>query len=97
MPTLPNWLIQVLPVLVALLLGPLVTGVIARTEAIVQQRRGPSVVQPPSLPLGYMGDILGGGLILALESASVPILIVGEQRSGLALSAYHHRRRERRR
>jgi formate hydrogenlyase subunit 4/hydrogenase-4 membrane subunit HyfE len=121
MPTLPDWTIQLLQVLTAVLLGPLVTGVIARAEAIVQQRRGPSVLQPyrdiwkllhketvlpaPAgpifraapyvsfaayatvpmlipvltnfgLPLGYMGDILGGGLILALGSFAVSLAAI---------------------
>ena len=121
MPILPDWLIQVLQVLTVVLLGPLVTGAIARAEAIVQQRRGPSVLQPYrdiwkllhketvlpgpagpvfriapyvsfaayatvpmlipvltnfSLPLGYMGDILGGGLILALGSFVVSLAAI---------------------
>ncbi|MGH2844278.1 MAG: NADH-quinone oxidoreductase subunit H [Solirubrobacteraceae bacterium] len=46
MPTLPNWAIQVLQVLVTLLLAPLITGIIARLEAMIQQRRGPRVLQP---------------------------------------------------
>lgn len=121
MPILPPWLIQVLQVLVVLVLSPLVTGVIARAEAVVQQRRGPSAIQPyrdiwkllhketvlpePAgpifraapyvsfaayatvpmlipvltnfpLPLGYMGDILGGGLILALGSFVVSLAAI---------------------
>jgi formate hydrogenlyase subunit 4/hydrogenase-4 membrane subunit HyfE len=121
MPILPDWAIQVLQVLTVIGLGPLVTGVIARAEAIVQQRRGPSVLQPyrdiwkllhketvlpgPAgpvfrvapyvsfaayatvpmlipvltnfpLPLGYMGDILGGGLILALGSFAVSLAAI---------------------
>jgi len=46
MPRLNEWLIQVLQVGTVLVFGPLVTGVIARLEAIVQQRRGPRVLQP---------------------------------------------------
>lgn len=46
MPTLPDWSIQALQVLSILILGPLVTGIIARAEAIVQQRRGPRILQP---------------------------------------------------
>lgn len=46
MPTLPDWAIQVLQVLAVLMLAPLVSGVIARAEAVVQQRRGPRVLQP---------------------------------------------------
>ncbi len=109
MPVLPDWVVQVLQVVTTLALAPLISGVIARAEAVVQQRRGPRLLQPyydiakllhketvlpgPAgplfraapylsfagyaavpllipvltsygLPLGYMGDILGGGLIL---------------------------------
>jgi formate hydrogenlyase subunit 4/hydrogenase-4 membrane subunit HyfE len=121
MPTLPDWAVQVLQVVTVLVAAPLVSGCIARAEAIVQQRRGPSVFQPyrdilkllhketvlpePAgpvfraapyvsfaayatvpllipvlttfpLPLGYMGDILGGGLILALGSFVVSLAAI---------------------
>ena len=46
MPTLPDWAIQVLQVLTILVLAPLISGIIARAEAVVQQRRGPRVLQP---------------------------------------------------
>jgi formate hydrogenlyase subunit 4 len=46
MPTLRDWQIQFFQVGTVVLLSPLVTGVIARLEAIVQMRRGPSVLQP---------------------------------------------------
>jgi formate hydrogenlyase subunit 4/hydrogenase-4 membrane subunit HyfE len=46
MPHLSDGAIQVLQVGTILLLSPLVTGVIARAEAIVQQRRGPRLLQP---------------------------------------------------
>jgi formate hydrogenlyase subunit 4/hydrogenase-4 membrane subunit HyfE len=46
MPQLNDWLIQVLQVGTVLVFAPLVTGVIARLEAIVQQRRGPRLLQP---------------------------------------------------
>lgn len=46
MPILPDWAIQVLQVLTILALAPLITGIIAKAEAIVQQRRGPRVLQP---------------------------------------------------
>ena len=46
MPRLNDWLIQVLQVGTVLVFGPLVTGVIARLEAIIQQRRGPRLLQP---------------------------------------------------
>ncbi|MGA2321136.1 MAG: NADH-quinone oxidoreductase subunit H [Solirubrobacteraceae bacterium] len=46
MPTLPDWAVQVLQVVTILTLAPLVSGIIARAEAIVQQRRGPRVLQP---------------------------------------------------
>jgi formate hydrogenlyase subunit 4/hydrogenase-4 membrane subunit HyfE len=120
-PTLPDWAIQVLQVLVILVLAPLVTGIIARAEAIIQQRRGPRILQPyfdifkllqketvlpePAgpvfraapyvsfaayatipllipvlttfgLPLGYMADFFGVGLILALASFVVSIAAV---------------------
>lgn len=121
MPDLPDWAVQVLQVATVLIFSPLVSGVIARAEAIVQQRRGPRVLQPyydiakllrketvlpaPAgpvfrcapyvsfaafatvpllipvlttfpLPLGYMGDILGGGLILALGSWIVSLAAI---------------------
>ena len=121
MPTLPDWAVQVLQVATVLLFGPLVSGVIARVEAIIQQRKGPRILQPyydiakllrketvlpePAgpvfraapyvafagyatvpllipvltnygLPLGYMGDILGGGLILALASWVVSLAAI---------------------
>jgi formate hydrogenlyase subunit 4 len=103
--------LQILQVLCLLVLAPLITGVIARVEAILQSKRGPSIFQPyydlrkffrkdelrPEtagwlfgaapfiafacyltvatlipvlttfpLPLGWMGDILGGGFLLGL-------------------------------
>jgi formate hydrogenlyase subunit 4/hydrogenase-4 membrane subunit HyfE len=45
-PILPDWAIQVLQVVTILALAPLVNGLIARAEAIVQQRHGPRVLQP---------------------------------------------------
>jgi formate hydrogenlyase subunit 4/hydrogenase-4 membrane subunit HyfE len=120
-PILPDWVVQVLQVVTILALAPLVSGIIARVEAIVQQRRGPRVLQPyydiakllrketvlpepaglvfraapyvsfaalatvplliPALttfplPLGYMADFLGVGLILALASFSVSVAAV---------------------
>jgi formate hydrogenlyase subunit 4/hydrogenase-4 membrane subunit HyfE len=120
-PTLEDWQIQFFQVGSVLLLGPLVMGVIARIEAIVQQRRGPRVLQPyydiaklfrketvlPDgagpvfraapylqfagyatvpllipvltsfpLPLGYMGDILGGGFILGMASFAVSLAAI---------------------
>lgn len=121
MPTLSDWQTQVLQVVVVVVCAPFVTGVIARAEAIVQMRRGPSVFQPyrdirkllvketvlPGeagavfriapylsfagyaavpllipvltsfpLPLGYMGDILGGGFILGLASFVVSLAAI---------------------
>src|SRR6266536_2703945 len=121
MPTLRDWQIQFFQVGTVLLLSPLVTGAIARAEAIVQMRRGPSVFQPyydiaklfrketvlPEgagpvfragpyvafagyatvpllipvltafpLPLGYMGDILGGGFILGMASFVVSLAAI---------------------
>ncbi|MGO9901089.1 MAG: NADH-quinone oxidoreductase subunit H [Solirubrobacteraceae bacterium] len=121
MPILPDWAVQFLQVLTVLSLAPLISGVIARGEAIVQQRRGPRVLQPyydiakllgketvlpgPAgslfraapyisfagyatvpllipvlttygLPLGYMGDILGGGLILGGAGFAISIAAV---------------------
>jgi formate hydrogenlyase subunit 4/hydrogenase-4 membrane subunit HyfE len=121
MPVLPNWAVQALQVLVTLSLAPLISGVIARCEAIVQQRRGPRLLQPyydiaklmrketvlpdPAgpvfraapyvsfagyatvpllipvltsygLPLGYMGDILCGGLILGMAGFAVSLAAI---------------------
>ena len=121
MPHLSDGLIQVLQVGTILVLSPLVTGVIARAEAIVQMRHGPRLLQPyydiaklfrkeTVLPDGagpvfraapyvafacyctvpllipvltsfppqasYMGDILGGGLILGLASYAVSLAAI---------------------
>jgi formate hydrogenlyase subunit 4/hydrogenase-4 membrane subunit HyfE len=121
MPYLSQWVVQVFQVGTVLLFGPLVTGVIARLEAIVQMRRGPRILQPyhdiaklfrketvlPDgagpvfraapyvsfaaymtvpllipvlttfpLVLGYMGDILGGGLILGMASFAVSLAAI---------------------
>jgi formate hydrogenlyase subunit 4 len=46
MPHLSDGVIQVLQVGTILFVSPLVTGVIARAEAIVQMRRGPRLLQP---------------------------------------------------
>ena len=46
MPTLPDWAVQTLQVVTILTLAPLVSGIIARAEAIIQQRRGPRILQP---------------------------------------------------
>jgi formate hydrogenlyase subunit 4/hydrogenase-4 membrane subunit HyfE len=120
-PTLHDWQIQFFQVGTVLLLSPLVTGVIARAEAIIQMRRGPRLLQPyydiaksfrketvlPDeagpvfrlapyvafagyatvpllipvlttfpLPLGYMGDILGGGFILGMASFAVSLAAI---------------------
>jgi formate hydrogenlyase subunit 4/hydrogenase-4 membrane subunit HyfE len=120
-PILPNWAIQTLQVVTILALAPLVSGIIARVEAVVQQRCGPRVLQPyydilkllrketvlpapagpvfraapyvsfaglatiplliPALttfplPLGYMADFLGVGLIFALTSFAVSLAAV---------------------
>jgi formate hydrogenlyase subunit 4/hydrogenase-4 membrane subunit HyfE len=119
--TLPDWVVQVLQVVTILALAPLVSGIIARAEATIQQRRGPRVLQPyydilkllrketvlpapagpvfraapyvsfaayatvplliPALttfplPLGYMADFFGVGLVLALASFSVSLAAV---------------------
>jgi formate hydrogenlyase subunit 4/hydrogenase-4 membrane subunit HyfE len=121
LPILPDWLVQVLQVVVVVALAPLISGLIARAEAIVQQRKGPRVLQPyydiakylrketvlpgPSgpmfrvapyvsfagyatvpllipvltdygLPLGYMGDILAGGLILGMAGFAISIAAI---------------------
>jgi len=120
-PILPDWAVQTLQVVTILALAPLVSGIIARAEAIIQQRRGPRLLQPyydilkllrketvlpepagpvfraapyvsfaayatvplliPALttfplPLGYMADFLGVGLILALASFSISVAAV---------------------
>ena len=121
MPILADWVVQVLQVVTVLALAPLVSGVIARVEAVVQQRRGPRLLQPyydiakllrketvlpaPAgplfraapyisfagyatvpllipvltnfpLPLGYMGDILAGGLILGMAGFVVSLAAI---------------------
>ncbi|MGC9221550.1 MAG: NADH-quinone oxidoreductase subunit H [Solirubrobacteraceae bacterium] len=121
MPAVPDWAIQVLQVLVILVVAPLITGVIARAEAIIQQRHGPRILQPyydilkllqketvlpePAgplfrvapyvsfaayatvpllipvlttfgLPLGWMADFFGVGMILALASFIVSVAAV---------------------
>ena len=121
MPTLPDWLIQVAQVLTVLVAAPGISGVIARVEAIVQERRGPRVLQPyydiakylrketvlpePAgpvfraapyvsfagyatvpllipvltsfgLPLGSMGDILAGGLILGMAGFAISLAAI---------------------
>ena len=121
MPILPDWAVQVLQVVTILSLAPLVSGIIARAEAVIQQRKGPRILQPyydifkllrkqtvlpepagvgfraapyvsfaayatiplliPALttfplPLGYMADFFGVGLILALASFSVSIAAI---------------------
>jgi formate hydrogenlyase subunit 4 len=118
---LPDWAVQVLQVVTILVLAPLVSGIIARVEAIIQQRRGPRILQPyydilkllrkqtvlpepagavfraapyvsfaayatiplliPALttfplPLGYIADFFGVGLILALASFVVSVAAV---------------------
>jgi formate hydrogenlyase subunit 4/hydrogenase-4 membrane subunit HyfE len=120
-PNLPDWAVQVLQVVTILALAPLVSGIIARVEAIIQQRRGPRVLQPyydiikllhketvlpapagpvfraapyvsfagyatvplliPALtnfplPLGYIADFFGVGMILALASFVVSIAAI---------------------
>jgi formate hydrogenlyase subunit 4/hydrogenase-4 membrane subunit HyfE len=120
-PILPDWAVQVLQVVTVLALAPLVSGVIARVEARIQQRRGPRVLQPyfdilkllrketvlpaPAgpvfraapyvsfagyatvpllipvltsfgLPLGYMGDILAGGLILGMAGFAISLAAI---------------------
>ena len=121
MPILPDWAVQVLQVVTVLGLAPLVSGLIARVEARIQQRQGPRVLQPyfdilkllrketvlpaPAgpvfraapyvsfagyatvpllipvltsfgLPLGYMGDILAGGLILGMAGFAISLAAI---------------------
>jgi formate hydrogenlyase subunit 4/hydrogenase-4 membrane subunit HyfE len=45
-PILSDWAVQTLQVVTILALAPLVSGIIARAEAVIQQRRGPRVLQP---------------------------------------------------
>jgi formate hydrogenlyase subunit 4 len=45
-PTLPDWAIQVFQVVSVLALAPLISGLIARATARIQQRQGPRVLQP---------------------------------------------------
>src|SRR5579859_2367101 len=113
MPQLSDGWIEFLQVGTIVLVSPLVTGLIARGEAIVQGRHGPRLLQPyydiaklfrketvlpdaagpvfriapyvsfaayltvPLLiPLGYMGDILGGGFLLGLASFAVSLAAI---------------------
>ena len=46
MPQLSDWIVQAVQVGTILVFAPLVTGVIARLEAIVQMRHGPRLLQP---------------------------------------------------
>jgi len=120
-PILPDWAVQILQVVTVLGLAPLVSGLIARVEARIQQRQGPRVLQPyfdilkllrketvlpaPAgpvfraapyvsfagyatvpllipvltsfgLPLGYMGDILAGGLILGMAGFAISLAAI---------------------
>jgi len=43
---LPPWGIQICQVLALLVFSPLISGVIAKAEARVQSRTGPSIFQP---------------------------------------------------
>lgn len=130
---LPPVALQLLQVLTLLVFSPLVTGVISRVEAMIQARKGPSILQPyydifkflckgrsvPEdaswvyflapyvafaayvtiamlipvltsfpLPLGYMGDILGGAFLFALAGFFVALagLDSGSPYSGLGAS-----------
>jgi len=131
--TLPPVVLQILQVLTLLVFSPLVSGVISRVEAMLQARRGPSVLQPYydiwkyfhkgrsvpegvspvftlapyvafacymtvamlipvltsfGLPLGYMGDILGGAFVLSLAAFAVALagLDSGSPYAGLGSS-----------
>jgi formate hydrogenlyase subunit 4/hydrogenase-4 membrane subunit HyfE len=120
-PILPDWAVQTLQVVTILVLAPLVSGIIARVEAIIQQRQGPRILQlyydilkllrketvlpAPAgpvfraapyvsfaafatvpllipalttfpLPLGYIADFFGVGLILALASFSISVAAI---------------------
>jgi formate hydrogenlyase subunit 4 len=46
MPSLSDWIVQALQLGTIVVFSPLVTGVIARIEAVVQMRRGPRLLQP---------------------------------------------------
>ncbi len=46
MPSLSDWIVQALQLGTIVVFAPLVTGVIARIEAIVQMRHGPRLLQP---------------------------------------------------
>jgi hypothetical protein len=48
-PVLPDWATQTLPVFTSLTLAPLVSGVIAHADAVVQQRGAPPVLLIPAL------------------------------------------------
>lgn len=46
MQILPDWFVQVLQVASVLVFAPLLSGVIARVEAVIEQRHGPRALQP---------------------------------------------------
>jgi formate hydrogenlyase subunit 4/hydrogenase-4 membrane subunit HyfE len=85
-PYLPDWLVNACQVVAVLALAPLVTGVIARLEAIVQMRRGPRLLQPyhdiakllrkeTVLP-GSAGAVFRAAPYVSLAAyATVPLLI----------------------
>ena len=130
---LPPVALQFLQVAALLIFSPLINGVISRAEAILQARKGPSVLQPyydihkmlrkgrsvPEdaswvyfvapyaafasymtiamlipvltsflLPLGYMGDILGGAFLFSLAAFFIALagLDSGSPYSGLGAS-----------
>ncbi len=123
------YLLQILQTLLILAISPLYVGVIARGAAILQSKRGPSVLQPyrdlrkwlrkgvvrseyaspvfvaapyvamacyltvstivpiitdQPLPLAFMGDLLGGALVLALAGFAMSL---GAMDSGSTLGA----------
>ncbi len=123
------YLLQILQTLLILAISPLYVGVIARGAAILQSKRGPSVLQPyrdlrkwlrkgvvrseyaspvfvaapyvamacyltvstivpiitdQPLPLAFMGDLLGGALVLALAGFAMSL---GAMDSGSPLGA----------
>lgn len=78
--------LQVLQVLCLLVLAPLITGVIARVEAILQSKRGPSIFQPYFDLLKYFrkdelrpetaGWLFGAAPVIAFACyLTVPLLI----------------------
>lgn len=91
MPILPDWAVQVLQVLTILALAPLISGIIARVEAILQQRKGPRVLQPYYDIFKLLGK---GTVIFAGEHPAAAILSYAHEHGfDLIVCGHHYSRR----